>query len=58
MRRASIRLASGSHTLRLSCEGGALPVIVSIAGPRETHDYRVQLLTVLLEALRKPPYDE
>ena len=23
-----------------SCEGGALPVIMSITGPRETHDYR------------------
>ena len=23
-----------------SCEGGALPVIMSIIGPRETHDYR------------------
>ena len=22
-----------------SCEGGALPVIMSITGPRETHDY-------------------
>ena len=23
-----------------SCEGGALPVIMSIVDPRETHDYR------------------
>ena len=23
-----------------SCEGGALPVIMSITGPREPHDYR------------------
>ena len=23
-----------------SCEGSALPVIMSITGPRETHDYR------------------
>ena len=25
---------------RLSAGGGALPVIMSIIGPRETHDYR------------------
>ena len=25
---------------RLSAGGGALPVIMSIVGPRETHDYR------------------
>ena len=37
--RASSRLASGSSTS--SCEGGALPVSVSITGPREPHDYRV-----------------
>ena len=29
----------GSVT-RLSAGGGALPVIMSIIGPRETHDYR------------------
>ena len=27
-----------------SCEGGTLPVIMSITGPRETHDYRVRNL--------------
>ena len=37
--RASSRLASGSYTS--ACEGGALPVRVSITGPREPHDYRV-----------------
>ena len=26
---------------RLSAGGGALPVIMSIIGPRETHDYRL-----------------
>ena len=25
---------------RLSAGGGALPVVMSIIGPRETHDYR------------------
>ena len=42
-----IRLASANELLtRLgvlyvgTCEGGALPVIMSITGPRETHDYR------------------
>ena len=34
--RASSRLASVRY---ISCEGGALPVIMSIPGLRETHDY-------------------
>ena len=29
-------------TNRLSCEGGALPLIMPITGPREAYDYRVR----------------
>ena len=33
--------SSGAQTQKhSSCEGGALPLLKSIAGPRETHDYR------------------
>jgi len=38
-RRFLMTVNTGDVT-RLSAGGGALPVIMSIIGPRETHDYR------------------
>ena len=38
-----------------SCEGGALPVIMSITGPRETHDYCVLTSECQVQPNPKPP---
>ena len=42
---------------RLSAGGGALPVIVSVIGPRETHDHRNYNLVVccMNTTKRNPP---